>query len=186
MRMNITLVLLTAVLVAAPVFAQQSRPAAGCTATPAQVEANKKVAMEFFKPGISVEQRTALIDEGYVQHNPVFKKFADDKKIGYYEGFKQMMAQNMAAGRGGAPGAGQGGPQPPQGNPLEIVMAECDLVTIIHKNFRQDPTAAAGTWYEVFTFDVFRIRNGKLFEHWDGAVINPPAPSSSSGRGAQE
>ena len=29
--------------------------------------------------------------------------------------------------------------------------------------------------YEVFTFDTFRVRNGKLVEHWDGAVINPPA-----------
>jgi hypothetical protein len=23
----------------------------------------------------------------------------------------------------------------------------------------------------------FRVRNGKLAEHWDGAVINPPAPA---------
>ena len=62
-------------------------------------------------------------------------------------------------------------------------MAECDLVTIIHKNFRQDPTAPAGTFYEVFTFDTFRVRNGKLVEHWDGAVINPPAVPGNAGRG---
>ena len=62
-------------------------------------------------------------------------------------------------------------------------MAECDLVTIVHKNFRQDPTAPAGTFYEVFTFDTFRVRNGKLVEHWDGAVINPPAAPGSGGRG---
>jgi predicted SnoaL-like aldol condensation-catalyzing enzyme len=60
-------------------------------------------------------------------------------------------------------------------------MAECDLVTIIHKNYRQDPTAPAGTFYEVFTFDTFRVRNGKLTEHWDGAVINPPAPAGAAG-----
>ena len=58
-----------------------------------------------------------------------------------------------------------------------------DLETIIHKNHRQDPTAAAGVFYEVFTFDTFRVRNGKLVEHWDGAVINPPAPAAP-GRGA--
>ena len=37
-------------------------------------------------------------------------------------------------------------------------MVECDLVTIIHKNYRQDPTAAPGTFYEVFTFDTFRVQ----------------------------
>ena len=154
-------------------------PTAGCTATPAQLEANKKAAMAFFRPGITAAERATLIDPGYIQHNPAFKKFADENKISYYEGFKQMMGRAGGAGRGGAPA---GGPQPPQGNPLEIVTAECDLVTIIHKNYRQDPTASAGTWYEVFTFDVFRVWNGKLVEHWDGAVINPPAPATGRGQ----
>jgi predicted SnoaL-like aldol condensation-catalyzing enzyme len=36
-------------------------------------------------------------------------------------------------------------------------------------------------WYEVFIFDVFRVRNGKLIEHWDGAVIKPPAPAGGRG-----
>lgn len=58
---------------------------------------------------------------------------------------------------------------------LEVVTAECDIVTVVHKNYRQDPTAEPGKFYEVFTFDTFRVRNGKLVEHWDGAVINPPA-----------
>ena len=96
--------------------------------------------------------------------------------LGDYEYFKSRFG---GPPRQGGPGPGRGqadGPQPPAGNPLEIVMAECDVVTIVHKNFRQDPTAAPGTWYEVFTFDTFRVRNGKLVEHWDGAVINPPAP----------
>ena len=81
----------------------------------------------------------------------------------------------------GRVGTRDDGPQPPAGNPLEVVMAECDVVTIVHKNFRQDPTAAPGTWFEVFTFDTFRVRNGKLVEHWDGAVITPPAPAAGRG-----
>jgi predicted SnoaL-like aldol condensation-catalyzing enzyme len=151
-------------------------PAAGCTATPVQLDANKKAAMAFFRPGITPEERATLLDQGYIQHNPAFKKFADENKISYFEGFKQMMGRG---GGGGRQGGGAAGPQPPQGNPTEIVVAECDLVTVIHKNYRQDPTAAPGTWFEAFTFDTFRVQNGKLIEHWDSAVINPPAPPAA-------
>ena len=52
-------------------------------------------------------------------------------------------------------------------------------MTVIHKNYRQDPTAAPGTWFEAFTFDTFRVQNGKLIEHCDSAVINPPAPPAA-------
>lgn len=163
-----------------PVRAQTTTLAPGCTATPAQMEANKKVAIEFFRPGAD---RVALADPSYKQHNPAFVKGGREAKLSDFEYFKSRFG---GPPRGGGPGAGAGrgaagGPQPPQGNPLEIVMAECDLVTIVHKNFRQDPTEAPGTFYEVFTFDTFRVRNGKLVEHWDGAVINPPAPAGGAG-----
>src|SRR5678816_1403844 len=175
-------------LTVAPTFAQTPTLTPGCTATPAQLEANKKVAMEFFRPGVD---RVALADPTYKQHNPAFIKGGREAKLSDYEYFKSRFGGPRAGGPGGGPAGGGGrgaaeGPQPPAGNPLEIVMAECDLVTIIHKNNRQDPTAAAGTFYEVFTFDTFRVRNGKLVEHWDGAVINPPAPAAGApgaGRG---
>jgi predicted SnoaL-like aldol condensation-catalyzing enzyme len=171
-------------LIAAPAFAQTPALTPGCTATPAQLEANKKAAVEFFRPGAD---RVALADPSYKQHNPAFVKGGRDAKLSDYEYFKSRFGGPRAGGPGGGAAGGRGaaeGPQPPAGNPLEIVMAECDLVTIIHKNFRQDPTAAPGTFYEVFTFDTFRVRNGKLVEHWDGAVINPPAPPGApAGRG---
>ena len=157
----------------APPPAQQVNPAQGCTATSAQLEANRKVAMEFFRT--TGEARVALADSSYKQHNPAFKKRAEDNKVTDYEEFKSaFLAQ---AGRQGGPGRGPAaGPTPPPGNPFEVVTAECDIVSVIHKNYRQDPTAEPGKFYEVFTFDTFRVRNGKLVEHWDGAVINPPAP----------
>lgn len=158
--------------------AQVVAPQAGCKATPAELEANKKVATEFFRPGAD---RVALADPTYKQHNPAFVKGGREAGLSDYEYFKSRFG---GPPRQGGPGPGRGqadAPQPPAGNPLEVVMAECDTVTVIHKNFRQDPTAAPGTWYEVFTFDTFRIRNGKLVEHWDGAVINPPAPAAGRG-----
>ncbi len=174
-------VAVTLVLLASPALAQTPVLTPGCTATPAQLEANKKVAMEFFRPGAD---RVALADPSYKQHNPAFVKGGREAKLSDYEYFKSRFGGPRAGGPGGGAAGGRGaaeGPQPPAGNPLEIVMAECDLVTIIHKNFRQDPTAAPGNFYEVFTFDTFRVRNGKLTEHWDGAVINPPAPAAAPG-----
>jgi predicted SnoaL-like aldol condensation-catalyzing enzyme len=176
------------VLSAGHAFAQGVvAPAAGCSATPAQLAASKKVAMAFFAPDAD---RVALADPSYKQHNPAFVKGGKEAGLSDFDYFKSRFGGPRQGGPGGA-GRGQApaptGPQPPPGNPLEIVMAECDLVTIIHRNNRQDPTAAAGTFYEVFTFDTFRVRNGKLVEHWDGAVINPPAPAGGpgQGRGAQ-
>jgi predicted SnoaL-like aldol condensation-catalyzing enzyme len=174
------LIVVSAALVLAPVVvqAQTVAPQPGCKATPAELEANKKVAIEFFRAGAD---RVALADPTYKQHNPAFVKGGREAGLSDYDYFKSRFG---GPPRQGGPGPGRGqadGPQPPAGNPLEVVMAECDVVTVIHKNFRQDPTAAPGTWYEVFTFDTFRVRNGKLVEHWDGAVINPPAPAGGRG-----
>jgi predicted SnoaL-like aldol condensation-catalyzing enzyme len=180
---RIVLTFVASALLATDAWAQQARvmhPDAGCTATPAQLAANKKVAMAFFAPGAD---RVALADPSYKQHNPAFVKGGREAGVSDFEYFKSRFGGPPQAAPAGGPGRGQAaGPQPPTGNPLEIVTAECDLVTIIHKNYRQDPTASAGTWYEVFTFDVFRVRNGKLVEHWDGAVINPPAPAAGRGQ----
>jgi len=187
MRLLTSIALVVLVPIASPVFAQQpptapANPTPGCTAAPAQLEANKKVAMQFFQ--VAGDERVALADPTYKQHNPAFVKGGREAGLSDYDYFKQRFGGPGRQG-GGAGGAGRGqaaGPQPPPGNPLEIVMAECDLVTVIHKNYRQDPTAAPGTWFEAFTFDTFRVRNGKLVEHWDSAVINAPAPAGA-GRG---
>jgi hypothetical protein len=80
-------------LVGVPVFAQappppavQTSPTPGCTATPAQLEANRKVALEFFRT--TGEARVALADPSYKQHNPAFKKRAEDNRVTDYEEFK--------------------------------------------------------------------------------------------------
>jgi predicted SnoaL-like aldol condensation-catalyzing enzyme len=166
--------------VAASAHAQQlpqaANPMPGCTATPAQLEANKQHAIQFYAG--TTDARLPLIDPSFKQHNPAFVKRAQDAHISDYDEFKATFVGRPAgAGRGpAAPGA----VQPPQGNQFEIVIAECDFVTVMHKTFRQDPTAAPGTFYEADSFDIFRVgANGKFIEHWDAAVINPPAPAAT-------
>jgi predicted SnoaL-like aldol condensation-catalyzing enzyme len=173
-----------ALLGAGFILAQQTpvpaNPAPGCTATPAQLEANRKAAIGFFAPGSTLEDKLNLIDPSYKQHNPAIKKAAEDAHVSDYQQIqtvlKGLFGPGGALARGGR---GRGpGPQPPAGNQFEIVTAQCDIVTIVHKQYRQDPTAAPGTFYEAFTFDTFRVKNGKLTEHWDNAVINAPAPAA--------
>jgi hypothetical protein len=98
-----------------------------------------------------------------------------------FESFKKTFLAQAAAPAGGAGGAGRGaaGPQPPAGNRAEIVLVQCDIVAVIHKVNLQDPTAAPGTFYEAFTFDAYRVKNGKVTEHWDAATI----PAEQAGRG---
>ena len=164
----------------APAMAQQ--PAANsmpvCKLTPAQAEASQKVAMDFAtKTG---EAKVALADPTYVQHNPANHKRAEQDQLSDYDEFKKtFLAQAAGGGAGGGRGAAAG-PQPPPGNPMEIVVAQCDTLVIIHKTYRQDPTAEPGKFYEAFTFDAYRVKNGKVTEHWDANTIAPPA---TGGRG---
>jgi hypothetical protein len=163
----------------------QANPAPGCTSTPAQLEATKKAALDFaFLTG---QAKVDLADPSYIQHQPVQHKRAQAEGISDYEIFKRtFLAQAAAppAGAGGAAaGAGRGaaaGPQPPAGNRAEIVLVQCDIVTVIHKVYMQDPTEAPGKFYEAFTFDAYRVKNGKVTEHWDANTIPPPGPA---GRG---
>jgi predicted SnoaL-like aldol condensation-catalyzing enzyme/catechol 2,3-dioxygenase-like lactoylglutathione lyase family enzyme len=166
-------------------------PAPGCSVSREEQEANRQVAMDFYKPGLTPAQRVALFDPNYIQHNPVFRRLAQQQGISDYQAAVNVFgAAGRAVGAARAGGAGAAGErrgavaarQPPPGNNYEVVTAECDLVTMVRRLVLQDPTAAPGTWYETFAFDTFRVRNGKLVEHWDGAVLNPPpAPGPPTG-----
>ena len=146
----------------APAATAEIQPKAGCTATPEQLQANRRVAMAFFTAA-TPEARVALADPTYKQHNPVFVKRAQVDHLSDYEEFRRTFL--------GRPSSAQDSAGAPAGNLFEIVTAECDIVTIVHRKYVQDPTGPAGTYYPIFTFDAFRVTNGKLTEHWDGAQI---------------
>ena len=171
-------------------FTVGSGPMNPCTLTPEQQREARRVALEFFRPGIAPADRVALADSRYTQHNPAFLKPALEAKMSDFDYFKSRFGGPPAARGGGAGGAGGGGGRaggpatpPPAGNPTEMVLQECDMVVVMHKNFVQDPTAAPGTYYAGYSFDIFRVRDGKLVEHWDGARINAPAAPAAGGRG---
>jgi len=144
----------------------QANPTPGCSVSSSELEANKKVAMDFFRA--SGEGRIALLDPSYKQHNPVVVRRAQQENLSDYEEAKKAF---LAQANGPVQGLGLG--PTPSGNRFEIVTAECDIVTIVHQSFRHDPTGQS-KFYEAFTFDTFRVKAGKLVEHWDGESLSAP------------
>jgi hypothetical protein len=69
-------------------FTVGSGPMSPCTLTPAQLQEARRVALEFFRPGIAPADRVALADPRYTQHNPGFLKPALEAKMSDFDYFK--------------------------------------------------------------------------------------------------
>lgn len=169
---------------AAPFNPYIPNPDPGCTATPEQLEANRKVALAFFTTAGA--ERVALADVTYIQHNPAFIKGAREAGMSDFDYFRARFGGPPQGRQGGAGAGRQGGapagPQPPQAQPYEFAIAQCDIVFALRKQYLQDPTLPPGNFYEAFSFDAFRVQRGKLVEHWDMATIQAPA-AGRGGRG---
>lgn len=56
-----------------------------------------------------------------------------------------------------------------------LTVSQGDLVTLVFEREApdlQDPSKN----YKYNSIDIFRVRNGKIVEHWDGSKKDPPAP----------
>ena len=120
------------------------------------VEANKKIVFDFYRNVWEPRDDQALmkwIPENYIEHNPMFPQGRSD------------LANVLKSRRTGPP---------PKvldklNDPPELIVAESDLVTWIFKRKRKDPKDSSKT-YDTFGFDTFRIKDGKIVEHWDAAT----------------
>ena len=143
-----------------------------------QLDANKQTLLTFFEArGLTREERSAKTQtDDYIQHNPRFLRM---NEITGATGRQAWIAAGEQAQKRGVqmtvPGIRLS-------NPV-ILMAECDLVTAIYKGVLPDPDDASRT-YEAFAFEVFRVRDGKVSEHWDQVQLAPgwlkplPAPAA--------
>lgn len=157
-----------------------------CSATPAELQAEKGVVLDFYRPGITLRQLIALVDPSYIQHNPLALKFAQEKHINDYEEFEQLFTAVAASANIDSKNILDGPARPGGRAPhVMILTADCDLVTAIVQNTRPDPTSPPGTTYERFAFDTFRVRGGKLVEHWDDEEITPESVEATRKREQQ-
>ncbi len=147
----------------------------------AKQAANEMVVQNFFKPGTTMDERMDILSPDYIQHNPAFVRFAEVNNVQNGRDAFKLMLETLSKLRGGGPpfGPPQGvaarGPQPPQGNMFYKILADGDLVTVIHQRYAPDPQHK-GMFYEVYGFDTFRLQDGKIAEHWDDATIPTMGP----------
>ncbi|WCM90668.1 nuclear transport factor 2 family protein [Acidovorax sp. NCPPB 3576] len=124
------------------------------------LRANKRLVYDFWREVFEagqVAQAEKYVAESYVQHNP-----------------------NVPTGRAAMVGFVQRrnpSPQPVEERikaPLVSIVAERDMVILSFVREYPEPKDPDRK-YTTTWFDMFRIENGKIAEHWDGAVkpVNP-------------
>jgi predicted SnoaL-like aldol condensation-catalyzing enzyme len=116
-----------------------------------KLAANKKLVYDFWREVFEaghMELAPQYMAESYIQHNP---NVATGRAafIEFFSNIKkpQPIADKVAA-------------------PIVSITAEGDLVTITFVTQNKDPKDPNKT-YTTTWFDMFRIENGKLAEHWD-------------------
>lgn len=118
----------------------------------AQLAENQRLVYDMWRTLLDaqqVEEAPRFLADGYVQHNPL----ANTGLAGFLAFFRQF-AQ----------------PQPiqPTVDGLIQVVAEGDLVVLATVRAYDD---ASGTPYTTTWFDMFRVDDGLLVEHWDTATV---------------
>jgi len=125
-----------------------------------QEQKNLKMVLDWWREGFvagHAEAADKYLAENLIQHNP---------------NFPQGRAPVKAILSGRTPVNPIPATLPPQNTPARA-FAKGDYDVLIGEREAKDP-ADPSKMYKYNDFDLFRVENGKLAEHWDGAVKNTP------------
>jgi predicted SnoaL-like aldol condensation-catalyzing enzyme len=153
------LTLVAALAVAPTAFAQVAVTAAAdqdrllASADP-KLAAHKRLVYDFWREvfeGAHMELADKYMAESYVQHNPN----VPTGRAAFVEFFQRVRKPAPIEARVKAP--------------LVAIVAEGDLVVLSFAREHPDPKDATKK-YTTTWFDMFRIENGRIAEHWDPAL----------------
>jgi predicted SnoaL-like aldol condensation-catalyzing enzyme len=120
----------------------------------ARLAANKRLVYDFWREvfeGAHMEFADKYMAESYVQHNPN----VPTGRAAFVEFFNKVRKPAPIEARIKAP--------------LVAIVAEGDYVVLSFAREYADPKDASRR-YSTTWFDMFRIENGKIAEHWDPAL----------------
>jgi predicted SnoaL-like aldol condensation-catalyzing enzyme len=154
----------------APVFAAMpvvpgKDQAAMLKSSDPKLAANKKVVYDFFRVvlrGFRIDEADKYMAPDYIQHNPN----AETGMAGFKAYFNAIKPKQLP-------------PIPATLTDLVAIQAEGDYVTLSFVKEYDDP-AAPGKKYTTTWFDMLRVVNGKLVEHWDSATKGAVGPAAAS------
>jgi predicted SnoaL-like aldol condensation-catalyzing enzyme len=125
--------------------------------TDPKLAANKKLVFDMWRAiiqGGHTELAPEYFTAGYIQHNPNVAT-GRDAMVAYMKGTRPVRPI-----------------EPKITFPVISILAEGDLVMVASVSYAPDP-AAPGRKYAGTHFDMFRIENGKIAEHWDSVPKDP-------------
>ena len=117
-----------------------------------KLAANKLLVYDFYRKvfeGGHLELADIYLDESYIQHNPNVPT-GRDGFVQFFSHFKpKPIPEKMKA-------------------PLVSIVAEGDLVVLSF--VREGYNSKSKKSYSTTWFDMFRVKDGKIIEHWDPAI----------------
>ena len=122
----------------------------------ARAVANKRLVYDFWREVFEaghMDLADRYLAEGYIQHNPN----VPTGRAAFVAFFSKFTKPRPIEAKVKAP--------------LVAIVAEGDLVVLSFVRQVQDPKDA-GQKYSTTWFDMFRIENGRIAEHWDAATKN--------------